>query len=329
MEYITKQLELKHITLRNRLVFPPMASGKASNEGQVTDELLKYYDEKSQGGYLTLIIVEHSFISDIGRASKGQLSSSRDTDISGLKKLANSIHKNGTKAVLQINHAGGIANKKITGYDSIAPSKVNVVDKIHGDIEMNLEDIKQIVNEFQASAERAIKAGFDGVEIHAAHGYLLNQFYSPLTNKRKDEYGGKIENRIKIHLEIIKSIRSVMGEIPLLMLRLGACDYMEGGSKLEDAVYAAKKFEQAGIDLLDVSGGLLGYTVHGEEKGIGYFSDVTEQLKQHVTMPIIMTGGITDIHDADQLIKEKKADLIGVGRAVYKDSNWAKMAFSK
>ena len=192
--------------------------------------------------------------------------------------------------------------------------------------EMTHEDMQKVVRDFAAAARRAKEAGFDGVEIHSAHGYLLNQFYSPLANHRTDKYGpGSIESRVKLHLEVIQAVRAAVGADYLVALRLGAGDYMDGGSTAADGAAAARLFEQAGIDLLDISGGICGYIRPGVT-GQGYFSDLTEAVKSAVSLPVILTGGITEIDAAETLLEQGKADLIGVGRAMLKDSSWAKNA---
>jgi len=181
------------------------------------------------------------------------------------------------------------------------------------------------VKDFKSAAIRVQKTGFDGVEIHSAHGYLLNQFFSPLTNRRKDEYGGDVYNRIRIHLEIIEEVREGVGEDFPILLRLGASDYIEGGVTIEDSLIAAREFEKVGVDIIDVSGGLSGYQVEGLT-GQGYFSPLSEEIKKIVSIPVILTGGITDAKAAEELLLQSKADLIGVGRAILKNSKWAKNA---
>lgn len=325
MSHLIKTLDNCKLALNNRLVFPPMATSKSSNDGEVSKELLEYYDEKSQGGYISLIIIEHSFVTPQGKASNGQLSVASDDTVEGLKKLAQIIQKNGSKAIMQINHAGSATNRDITGYESVGPSAVENPRKKEMPKELSQEEIKEIVKNFKDAAKRVKDAGFDGVEIHSAHGYLLNQFFSPLTNKRNDEYGGDVLSRIKIHLEIIEAVKEAVGtEFPIL-LRLGASDYMEGGTTIEDSKIAALEFQKAGIDILDISGGFCGYTVPGLE-GQGYFLELTQSIKEVISIPVILTGGITEAQAAEKLLSSGKADLIGVGRAMLKDSLWAKKA---
>lgn len=326
MKYIYEPIEVNHVKIKNRLVMPPMATS-TSDDGMVTEQLLRYYDERSAGGYIGLIITEHSYISKQGMAHPGQVSIAKDSDIEPLSRLVTIIHNNGSKVIAQISHAGSSASQKITGMPIVSASAVvneGVTAKYREMPEaMNLVQIEAVINEFALAAKRAKEAGFDGVEIHSAHGYLLNQFYSPLTNKRTDSYtGATIEGRLKIHQEIIQAIRKMVGEDYLIAVRLGGCDYLDGGSTLEDSVEAAVRLERYGIDLLDISGGLNGYMVPGHKEP-GYFSEMTEKIKKKLTIPVILTGGVTSIVDAEQLLEERKADFIGVGRAMFKDSKWA------
>lgn len=325
MSYLNKSLDNCKLILNNRLVLPPMATSKSGDNGEVSKELLEYYDEKSKGGYISLIIIEHSYVNPQGKASKGQLSIADNSDMEGLKKLAKIIQKNGSKVIMQINHAGSATNKDITGYEAVGPSAVENPRKKEIPKELSKEEIKEIIKNFKDAAKRVKDAGFDGVEIHSAHGYLLNQFFSPLTNKRNDEYGGNVLGRIKIHLEIIEAVKEAVGKDFPILLRLGASDYMEGGITIEDSKIAALEFQKAGIDILDISGGFCGYTVPGLE-GQGYFSKLSEAIKEVVSIPVILTGGVTEAEAAEKLLSSSKADLVGVGRAIFKDSLWAKKA---
>ena len=321
MKLLMQPMKLKNVEIKNRVVMPPMATSK-SEDGEVTQKLVDYYDEKSRGGYIGLIITEHAYISKEGMADPGQISISKDSDIKGLKRITETIHNNGSKVIAQINHAGSSAVSEVTGCEPISASAIaNTAGIIPH--EMNQVDIERIIHCFAEAARRAKEAGFDGVEIHSAHGYLLNQFFSPLTNKRTDEYGGSLEGRIRIHMEIIKEIRKAVGADYLVALRLGACDYMEGGSTLSDGVAASRVLEKAGLDLLDISGGFCRIT-RPKHKEPGYFGELTEAIKKEVSVPVILTGGITKGEHAEKLLKEGKADFIGVGRAIFKDSEWAK-----
>jgi len=186
MTYLLKPLKVRSMNLANRLVMPPMATAKAGPDGKVSQALLDYYEEKSRGGLISLIILEHSYITPEGKASDNQLSVSDDAVSPGLRKLAEVIHRNGSKAAMQINHAGSAALKEVTGTTPLAPSAT--ANPRRGDMPRGLtrKEIVDIVNTFKDAGRRVREAGFDAVEIHSAHGYLLNQFSSPLTNKRTD-----------------------------------------------------------------------------------------------------------------------------------------------
>ena len=313
------------MSLANRLVMPPMATAKAELDGKSSQALLDYYEEKSRGGYISLIIIEHSYIASEGKASGSQLSVSQDSVIPGLRKLTDVIHRNGSNAALQINHAGSAAQKEVTGTTPLAPSAIP--NPRRGDMprEMTRKEIGEIVNAFKDASRRVREAGFDAVEIHCAHGYLLNQFLSPLTNKRTDEYGGDISNRIRIHLQVIQAVRMSVGPDFPIQVRLGASDYTEGGTTIEDSKIAARAFEKAGVDIIHISGGFVGYTPPGLT-GQGYFANLSQAIKSVVSIPVILTGGITEVEAAEKFLSEKKADLVGVGRAILQDSTWAKRA---
>ncbi len=327
MSLLLTPLSIGKLHLNNRLVLPPMATAKSTSDGMVSESLCQYYDEKSKGGYIGLIITEHSYISPEGKASNGQLSIASDKSIDGLRKLTDIIHKNNSKVIAQVNHAGGAAASEITGCPTFsASSYTNPRYENNTAKEMSLHDIDKVIADFTNAAKRAKEAGFDGAEIHSAHGYLLNQFYSPFRNRRTDEYSGfTLEGRIRLHLQIINAVRQAVGDDFIIALRLGACDYMEGCTTIEDSVKAAILFEKAGLDLLDISGGFCGYN-NPKVKEEGYFKDITAAIKQAVQIPVILTGGIVTASAAENLLKENCADMIGVGRAILADSDWAKRA---
>ena len=227
----------------------------------------------------------------------------------------------------QISHAGGVARD--IEDTPIAPSAIVIRPNMRIPKEMTADDISNVIHAFTEAAVRAKKSGFDGVEIHAAHGYLLNQFYSPLTNHRTDEYTGKtIEGRTRIHTEIIKSVRKAVGNDFIVALRFGACDYMDGGSEIKDIPEAAHIFEQAGIDLLDISGGHCIYTIKGKTEP-GWFSELSKAAKRTVKISVMLTGGVKTGNDAEKLLEEQAADLIGVGRSMMRDAEWTQKALAE
>ncbi|ODA42790.1 NADH:flavin oxidoreductase [Desulfosporosinus sp. BG] len=325
MTHLLKPLQVGPLKLANRLVMPPMATSKASPDGEVSQEILDYYAEKSMGGYISLVIIEHSFIQENGKASHQQLSIADDRMINRLHELATTIQNNGCKAMMQINHAGSATSYDIIGSSPVAPSVIANPRKGSLPRELSRQELDNLIDAFRLAALRTKEAGFDGVEIHSAHGYLLNQFFSPLTNHRTDEYGGDIYNRIRIHLEIIEAVRTAVGRDFPIFLRLGASDFREGGTTIEDSQIAAREFERAGINALDISGGFAGYQVPGLN-GQGYFAPLSEAIKKVASVPVILTGGVIEPQVAEQLLIEGKADLIGVGRAILNDSKWAERA---
>ena len=276
MNALTQSIAIRGVDLSDRLVMPPMASGKPNPDGTVSDSLVEYYKEKSQGGYLGLVITEHAFVCQQGKAHGVQLSIAREEDIPGLRRLADALQNNGVKAVAQISHAGGAANPQDTGMEPVSASAVQSPRAKAGaplPRAMTVGEIQAVVEAFAQAACRAQEAGFDGVELHAAHGYLLNQFYSPLTNHRTDAYtGATLAGRLRFLLEAVEAVRAAVGQEFLLAVRLGAGDDMPGGTTVEDSVRACQLLEQAGVDLLDISGGFCG-PYRGGSKEQGYFSD--------------------------------------------------------
>lgn len=322
MDKIYSNLLINNIDLTNRLVMAPMASSNADIYGRITTDTLKYYDERTIGGRFGLVVVEHSYVDISGRAGKDQISVADDACIEGLSLLANKIHKNGSKAIVQINHSGIVANHGIEGFTSVAPSMIDVPLKGYPDKELTIEEINSIKDYFLEAGRRVIEAGFDGIEIHSAHGYLLNLFYSPLSNIRNDEYGSNLRNRVRLHTSIIKGLREKLGNKFLLALRLGAKDYLDGGSTVEDAIEAGKIFQDNGLDILDISGGLQGSLRTEKNKAPGYFSKESKAIKAELNIPVITTGGVKTKEFAEELLINGCSDLVGIGRAIYQNSKW-------
>ena len=236
-----------------------------------------------------------------------------------MRKLANALHEVGAPAVVQISHAGGVTNRRAIGTEPAGPSPRNKSRMLEA------SEVYAIADEFALAAERAVKAGFDGVELHGAHGYLLNQFYSSLFNKREDEFGGSLEKRMHFPLLVTEKIRKCLGD-RLLLYRLGSDDLAPYGTHIEDSVVFAKRLEAAGVDILDVSGGMCGSEPRQLRQVKGYFVPQAQAIKKAVNVPVIGVGGITEAEFADKLVSEEKVDLVAVGRAFWSDSQWAEKA---
>jgi NADPH2 dehydrogenase len=294
-----------------------MQTGRASFEGAITNRLINFYVRRSS--YLGLPIVEHSYVSPTGKIGPKQLGIHDDSSISGFEKLAHGLHEVGAPAVVQISHAGGVTNKKVIGAEPAGPSPREKTRMLE------VSEICGIADEFALAAERAVKAGFDGVELHGAHGYLLNQFFSPLFNRREDEFGGSLENRMRFPLLVVEKVRERLNG-RLLLYRLGSDDLAPSGTHIEDSVAFAKKLERSGVDILDVSGGMCGSEPKQLRQVKGYFVPQASEIKKAVNVPVIGVGGITEAEYADKLVSEGKVDLVAVGRSCWSDSQWAEKA---
>lgn len=307
-------LELRGLRLKNRIVMPPIHTGLATRKGTVTSRLVEHYVKRSKA--LGLLIVEHSYVSLGGKLSDRQLGIYDDKLVKGLRKLANNIHAIDTPVVIQINHAGSRTTMEVTGMQPVAPSS----DK--GARRLKVDEIEVLVDAFAAAAGRAMKAGFDGVEVHGAHGFLLNQFFSPLANRRRDRYGGSLENRMRFPLEVVERVKEKVGD-KLLLYRLGADDLEPAGTQIEDSQKFAVRLEEAGVDIIDVSGGLGGSRPEQLQRRQGYYVPQAQQIKKVVGVPVIGVGGIKEPQYADRIIREGRVDLVAVGRELLKDPDWA------
>ena len=310
-------IQIGSLKAENRLVMPPMQTNK-TERGHVTEELVRYYRERAVLSRPGIIITEHSCISESGRASEGQLSIAEDARIEEHRRLTDAIHEGGSLAFVQLNHAGS----KGVG-EAVSAGTLSTPFKMQAGRPRALatEEIRALEEQFAAAALRAVSAGYDGVELHCAHGYLLNQFYSPLTNPRRDDYGGTPENRLRFTLEALASVRRAIGGRIPIAVRLGGADYLPGGSTEEDAVEACRMLEKAGADLLDLSGGMCSFQRPGHTEP-GYFSSMSEKVKAAVSVPVLLTGGVKQVAEAEALLESGKADLIGVGRALLTDAAW-------
>ncbi|MDO8835465.1 MAG: NADH:flavin oxidoreductase [Vicinamibacterales bacterium] len=325
MPALLTPLSFSGLTLRNRVAMPPMWSGKATAEGLVTDAIVEYHRLRAAGGS-GLVTVEHSFVHPRGRHSSTQMGIHADACLDGLTKLAVAIKAEGAVACIQISHGGSRSFSRISGMRPLAPSAVRNPREAQGEIPdaASRDQIAETVQAFAAAAVRAHDAGFDAVEVHAAHGFLLGQFLSPLANLRDDEYGGDDVRRGRVLLSVIEECRRRLGQAFPLFVRLGASDERDGGFTIDAACRVASRLEAAGVALIDVSGGLVGSDDPG--RGPGYFVAYASAIKQAVTIPVAVAGGISAAIQADAIIRHGHADIVCVGRAMLDDPDWARHA---
>lgn len=307
--------------VRNRIVMPPMATGFASGDGSVTDRQVAYYEERARAGP-GLIIVEISCIdAPVGRGLARQICIDRDAFIPGLARLASAIKRHGARAAIQLHHAGRQTSSRITGLKPVAPSPIPGRE---GEMpeELTIEGIKRLVDRFAQAARRAKEAGFDGVEVHGAHGYLVGQFLSPLSNKRQDEYGGSLENRARFLVEVIRAIRSEVGRDYPVWCRLSAVELnVEGGITLEETKTVARLAEEAGADAIHVSAHAAGVARRPPmAQPPGAFVEYAEAIKKAVTVPVIAVGRITP-EIGEEALRQGRADFVAMGRQLLADAH--------
>ncbi len=315
-------LQMGQTTLRNRIVMPPMDTAKTT-DGVPVMEQVEHYRARARG--TGLVIVEHEYILPQGIAHPRQLSMADDRVIPAYRKITEAVHEQGAKVIAQLNHAG--VKTRVSGFAHVGPSAVAFEDWTAPEA-LTKEGIETVIAAFAAAAVRAKEAGFDGVEIHAAHGYLLNQFYSPLMNHREDEYSvATMENRTRIHREAIRAVRDAVGPDLIVAIRFGGWDFVEGGSRIADIPAAVKIFESEGVDLIDMTGGMYGYIISDHTEA-GYLKELGFAAKSTASVPVILTGGVKTPQEMETLLQEGAADLIGVGRSLLNDPDWSVKALA-
>ena len=312
--------------LKNRLVVPPMGTGFANDDGSVSEQLIKYHERRAMGGF-GLIIVEVSAIDgDRGLGSGHQLRIDHDGLIPGFKKLADTVHKYGTKLAVQAYHPGRSTFPFLMGGKApVAPS--DVPDPIYRQVPhaLTIDEIKDLVEKFAQGARRVKEAGCDAAEFHGAHGYLISEFMSAYANKRTDEYGGGFEGFLRFPLEIVKRARELVGpEFPLLF-RISADEMVELGRTVPESIEMMKRLVAAGINAVDVSIGVpesSHYTSAPPDVQQGYNAERSVKFKQALSIPVLVAGRINDPAVAEEIIKSGKADLVHIGRQSLTDPDW-------
>lgn len=317
------------LTLKNRIMKAPQSSGMSNMDGTVSERLVRYYRQQAAGG-AGMIIVEYAYVDDIGaKSAHCHLGISSNEHIPGLAWLAENIREQGAVPAIQIEHCG---RQKFLGTQPIcAPSAipwpklwdqygVQAVPHV-----LTIEEIQDIVHAFGDAALRAKQAGFELVEIHGAHGYLLTNFFSPTTNHRTDLYGGSLENRMRIYVEIVRDVRKKVGPDFPVTIRLSGTDYEPDGFPIEDTIELAKVLEKEGIDAFHISGGDHHTMIHQvSPMAIDVCHNVwaAEAIKKVVHVPVIASGSITLPEYAEEIIASGKGDFVGLGRPLWADPEW-------
>ena len=321
MAELFERVSINGMTLANRFVRSATWEGLASQEGSVTPKLTKMMVELAKNE-VGLIISSYTFVRPEGQSSPGQLAIHDDRFVAGLWAMVEAVHKAGGKIALQIVHGGRFADFALTGLQPIGPSAV-AKDGQTTCRTMNKPDITNIVSAFTQAAVRAKQAGFDAIQLHAAHGFLLSQFLSPAFNQRTDEYGGTLENRARFLLEVVRSIREATGPAYPLLIKLNSEDFLEGGLTRDEAVQVAVMLETASVDAIEFSGG----TVASPEKFMPvrpgkaktpqdevFYREAAQLYQAKVGIPLMLVGGIRSYETANDLIRRGVADYISLGR---------------
>lgn len=352
MSVLFENTEFKGVTLKNRLVRSATHEGMADENGFPTDNLFKLYERLAQGG-VGLIITGFSYVSRDGK-SHAMMGIDRDEHISKYKELVSHVHKNGAKIAMQINHCGRQTTKDMSGTQTIAPSAVKdnmLLDKPRA---MTEEDIEKVIKNFGLASKRVRASNFDAVQLHGAHGYLINQFLCPHTNRRKDKWGGSIENRMRIVKRIYSACREQVGEDYPIFIKISAYDNMKNGLKLEEGIIMAEMMADMGFDGIEVSCGIGedgGATARGDipidvileeipsykksnpvfkfvlrhfgEKIVkpvpfsqSFNREAAKIIKSKVSIPIFLVGGMIDPSAMEDVIAKGDADYISLSRAL-------------
>jgi 2,4-dienoyl-CoA reductase-like NADH-dependent reductase (Old Yellow Enzyme family)/thioredoxin reductase len=318
------------VRLKNRLIKAPQHTGLASPDGSITERLLTHYRSLARGG-AALVTVEYAFIdTDASKASPCQLGIATIEHLPGLSLLAQTIKANGAKASIQISHAG---RQRFTLEQPKAASPVPW-EEIYAlgcpaPKELTFDEILGIVKAFGQAAKRAETAGFDLVELHACHGYLISNFLSPRTNKRTDWYGGSLENRMRFLLEVVAEIRRVVDPSFPVLARLSGTDYEPDGHTIEETIELSRRLEALGIDAIHMSGGNHHQTIHEVSPmgmSLAHNTWAAAAVRKEVKIPLVASGSINLPELAESILREGKADFIGLGRPLWADPEWVKKA---
>ena len=317
MSSLFSSFEIKNLKLKNRIVMAPMCQYSADNNGYTTDWHLTHYVSRAIGG-TGLILLEATAVEPRGRISANDLGIWEDGHVDGLKRIVAECKKNGAAVGIQLAHAGrkcNIATEKI-----VAPSPIAFNNDYQTPAELSLAEIKRISAAFKGAAKRALLAGFDIIEIHGAHGYLINEFLSPLSNKRNDQYGGSLENRVRFLSDVLEEVRAVWNHDRALILRISAEDYSAEGNHPNDLAVMINLLKKHEIDIVNVSSGAV---IPATFKTYpGYQIPFSETIKENTSLPTIAGGLVTNSYMAEEIVANNRGDLVFMGRELLRNPYW-------
>lgn len=333
MAKLFEPIKIRQLEIRNRIFIPAMCQYSCENQDGVVNEWhLVHLGARATGG-AGMIIAEASGVTPEGRISPWCPGIWNFEQVAAWARVNEYIHSQGAKSAIQLAHAGrkGSTYREWSGKGSVPIEKggwqtisstSEAFDGYEPPRELSTQEVHELVQDFAAAAKNAVLAGFDAVEIHAAHGYLIHQFLSPITNKRTDEFGGSLENRARLIMEIVKAIRAEVGELLPIFVRFSATDYREGGWDVEQTIQVAKWCAELGADLFDISsGGLI--TGVKIPSGPGYQVPLAEKVADQVSEPVGAVGQITSAHQAEDILQNDNVDVVLIGRASLRDPYWA------
>ncbi len=336
-ETLFTPLMLKGVTIRNRIALAPMNTNLADSDGSVNHRFTRYYVERGMGG-TGLLIVSSAYIDAAAKKRSGALLLDDDRFIPKLKRFTDAIHATGAKIFQQLNHNGRLlASSKelktavtttVVGPSAIPHLSTGAIPKA-----LTVADIRELIEKFGQAARRAKAAGFDGVELHGTHGYLINQFFSIYSNRRTDAYGGSLENRMRFPLEVYRWARELTGDDFLICYRVNAREFAPVETPMEDVIAFCRRLESEGVDLLHVSvgnsetpTGLLKMIPPGSAP-LGCYADLAGEIKKAVKIPVIAVGRINTPEIAERILREGQADMVAIGRALIADPYWPEKAY--
>jgi 2,4-dienoyl-CoA reductase-like NADH-dependent reductase (Old Yellow Enzyme family) len=326
MSLLFEPKRIGRLEIPNRLVRSATAERMALPDGTCGLQMEALYSDLAAGG-AGLIILGHACVSKDGRNRRSITGIYDDRHIPGLRKVVDAIHKHGAKAVSQINHAGRQTTPALIGKTPMAPSAV--ANKVTGQTprEMTLAEIEETIEAFGRAAHRAKAAGFDAVQLHGAHGFLISEFNSPYTNTRRDEWGGKAEKRRRFITEVYGEVRRRVGNDYPVLVKLNADDCLEGGITFEEASEIAFHLERLGIDAIEISGGMAESKAGTIRPGIdsrekeAYFLPYAKKLKKVLSVPLLLIGGIRSLEVAEEILERSWADFISLSRPLIREPN--------